>query len=116
MQRLKQTTITFNTSSSKLVEAKFQTPLELLEGLELAGDLHIADKTTIQIDNEEISFYGTFKWECQRTMIKELTITPAFGAARVGKLVLSFKGEDFDLLRSKTIGTDAALPAPLQKP
>jgi len=115
MKRNKPCIIAFNTATEVLVDAEFAVPIEEIERIIMEGDLETGDKTTIEFGTEKIELYATFKWKCERFRVKSLKVIPTFGAARVGMLTIYFKGEDEKKLKSKSIGTSAALPTPLQE-
>lgn len=115
MKRSKPCVIAFNTTSITLLEATFTTPIEEIEQIVMEGALETGDKTTIKFGDESIEQYGTFNWKCERYKVKNLKISATFGLARVGMLTIYFKGEDEKKLKSKTIGTSAALPTALQE-
>lgn len=115
MKRTKPCVIAFNTTSTTLLDAGFTEPIEEIERIVMEGALETGDKTSISFGVETIDFYGTFNWHCERFRVKLLKVIATFGAARIGQLTIYFKGEDESKLKSKTVGTSAALPAPLQE-
>lgn len=109
-------TVPFNTTSTVLINADLvSNPLEEIERIVMEGALETGDKTTIQIGQDKFERFGTFNWEPDDAYnVKQLVITPAFLGARVGILTVYYKGASEDYLKSKFVGTSAALPAPLQ--
>lgn len=108
-------TVTFNTTSTVLINKDLvANPLQEIERIVLEGNLETGDKTTVQIGQDKCEFYGTFDWEPHAYNVKQLVVTPAFLAARIGILTVYYKGASEDFLKSGTVGTSAALPAPLQ--
>jgi len=110
-------TVTFNTATTVLVDVKkFVEPLQSIDQIILEGNLETGDKTTIKVnDIDEIEFYGTFNWENPGLRrVERLKITPVFLAARTGILTIKYHAVSDKFLKSTTIGTSTALPAPLQ--
>jgi len=109
-------TVTFNTTTTVLInEDLVNNPLEEIERIVLEGALYTGDKTIVQIGLTKVALYGTFDWKPNDAdNVKLFIVTPAFGGARVGILTVYYKGGSELHLKSKTVGTDAALPAPLQ--
>jgi hypothetical protein len=109
-------TVGFNTTSTVLLnENLVQNPVEEIERIVLEGALFTGDKTTIQINQARVELFGTFDWKPEDAdNVKELIVTPAFGGARVGMLTVYFRGASELNLKSKFVGTTAALPTPLQ--
>ena len=109
-------TITFNTTSTELVnEDLVSNPIEEIERIVLEGALETGDKTTIQIGQAKFDVYGTFDWKPNDAdNVKMLVITPAFLGVRIGILTIYYKGASEDNLKSKAVGASAALPTPLQ--
>lgn len=110
-------TVTFNTTSNDLIDVKeFIEPVQTIEEIILEGALETGDKTTILVNDIDATvLYGTFRWtRPQLYNIKRLKITPAFLAARIGTLTIKYRAVTDKQMLSKTVGTSAALPAPLQ--
>lgn len=111
-------TVTFNTTTTALIDVKkFAEPLQVIEEIRLSGNLETGDSMKILVNGmDKTVLFGTFHWiRPEMFNVKRLNITPAFLAARIGILTIKYRAVTDKDMPSKTIGTSAALPSPLQK-
>jgi hypothetical protein len=99
--QIKTAIISFNTSTTTLVNVEYNKPFTV-KSIEIRGNLYIADKTTIEMSNYKKDYYGKFQIYPDWTT-KFLKITPSYGSSRVGKLIIVYEGDD--IIDNAYVGT-----------
>lgn len=104
---------TFNTTNTKMEQSFSGNGIPMLESIDVCGAFQLAERWKLEVNSRDIDGVGTGRWQLEYPNVKRIAFTPAFAAARIGLIRWVYFGPD-NQIESKTIGTDAALPASCQ--